>query len=95
MKDFLAHFPVTTSSFTVAHYGQAIVSKRFAYFDYGCKRNQIIYNQNDCSPPSIPLDKIRLEKIAIFYSPNDFACRPTDVQVLKKKLTGNKNQMKS
>ena len=91
MKDFLAHYPVTTSSFTLVHYGQLIINERFAYFDYGCKKNQIIYNQYNCLPPLIPLDKIRLEKIAIFYSPNDFACRPIDVQVLKKKLTGKSN----
>ena len=52
----------------------------------------MIYNQSNCEPPLIPLEKIRLEKIAVFYSPNDIACRPIDVQVLKKKLTGKSNK---
>ena len=92
MRDFLAHFPVTTSAFTLAHYGQLIINKRFAYFDYGCKKNRIIYNQDNCEPPLIPLDKIRLEKIAIFYSSSDIFCKPIDVEVLKMKLTGKSNQ---
>lgn len=88
MKDFLAHTPVTTSSFTIVHYAQLIVNERFAYFDYGCEKNQVIYDQLNCEPPLIPLDKIRLEKIALFYSERDIFSRPVDVRVLRKKLTG-------
>ena len=85
----MAHYPVTISSFIPVHYGQIVVTERFAYFDYGCEKNQMIYNQNNCEPPLIPLDKIKLKKIAIFYSSSDIFCRPADVKVLKTKLKGN------
>ena len=80
---------MTISSFVPVHYGQIVVTERFAYFDYGCSKNQMIYNQNNCEPPLIPLDKIKLEKIAMFYSSSDIFCKPTDLKVLKSKLKGN------
>lgn len=74
----------------MAHYGQIINSKKFQYFNYGCEKNKIIYNQNTCEPPLIPLEKIKLDKIAVFYSPGDVFCGPKDLEVLKKKLSGEK-----
>ena len=65
MKDFLVHTPVTVSLFTLVHYRQPILNP-FAYFDYGCEKNQMIYNQCICEPPLIPLNKIRLEKFLYF-----------------------------
>ena len=85
----MAHYPVTISSFTPVHYGQIVMTERFAYFDYGCEKNQMIYNQDNCEPPLIRLEKIKLEKIAIFHSSDDIFSRPIDVKVLKTKLTGN------
>ena len=89
MKNFLAHSLVITWSFTVAHYGQIITSGRFAYFDYGCEKNRIVYNQDDCKPPEIPIGNIKLEKIAISHSPTDLYSGASDIAVLRRKLKGN------
>ena len=79
---------MTNSLFVLVHYGQIVVTERFAYFDHGCLKNKIVYNQDECEPPLIPLDKIKLEKIAIFYNEKDIFSRPLDVKALKTKLKG-------
>ena len=81
--------PVVSSSFTLAHFAQIIASGRFAYFDYGCEKNRMIYNEDNCKPPAIPIGNIKFEKVAIFHSPNDLYSRTLDIKILRKKLKGN------
>ncbi|KAG8180335.1 hypothetical protein JTE90_016369 [Oedothorax gibbosus] len=79
---YTAHTPAGTSVKSIAHYGQLVVSKKFAKFDYG-KKNHLHYNQT--TPPEYDLSKITAP-VALMWSQNDELADPDDVAILQSKL---------
>lgn len=81
---YLSHMPSGTSVKNIAHYGQEIISGRFAKFDLGILGNQLRYGQNKA--PDYDLTKIRSKSIALFIAENDWLASPKDVARLRKDL---------
>lgn len=52
----MAHFPAGTSTKNLIHYEQYIKKAEFKQFDYGSRKNQVIYGQK--TPPFYDLAKI-------------------------------------
>lgn len=85
IKAYLAHMPSGTSVKNIAHYGQEVISGRFAHFDHGILGNQIRYNRTRA--PDYDLSKIRSNAIALFIAQNDWLASPKDVARLRAALT--------
>lgn len=81
---YLSHMPSGTSVKNIAHYGQGIISGRFAKFDHGVLANQIIYGQTKA--PDYDLSKIRSKSLALFIAENDWLASPKDVAHLRADL---------
>lgn len=81
---YLSHMPSGTSVKNVAHYGQMVLSGRFAKFDHGIIGNQIEYGQTVA--PDYDLRRIRSKSIALFHAENDWLASPKDVARLKAEL---------
>ncbi|KAG9510356.1 Gastric triacylglycerol lipase [Fragariocoptes setiger] len=82
---YLNHTPSGTSVKNVAHYGQEIISRRFAHFDHGILGNIMKYGTH--SPPDYDLSKIRSKSIALFIAENDWLAAPKDVARMRAELT--------
>lgn len=81
---YLAHMPSGTSVKNIAHYGQEIISHRFAKFDHGILGNQMKYGVTRA--PDYDLTKIRSNSIALFIAENDWLASPKDVARLREEL---------
>lgn len=81
---YLAHMPSGTSVKNVAHWGQSVLSGRFAHFDHGLLGNQVRYGQ--AKPPDYDLAKIRSRSLALFIAENDWLASPKDVARLRADL---------
>lgn len=81
---YLSHMPSGTSVKNIAHYGQMVLSGRFAHFDYGILGNQIHYHQ--IKAPDYPLENIRSKSLVLFTAENDWLASPKDVDRLKRTL---------
>lgn len=81
---YLSHMPSGTSVKNIAHYGQEIISGRFAHFDHGILANQMRYGQSKA--PDYDLSKIRSNSIALFIADNDWLASPIDVARLRAEL---------
>ena len=81
---YMAHMPSGTSVKNIAHWGQAVLSGRFAHFDRGILANQIRYNSTQ--PPAYDLGAIRSKSIVMFTAENDWLAAPRDVARLKQEL---------
>lgn len=81
---YLSHMPSGTSVKNIAHYGQGVISGRFAHFDHGILGNQMRYGQ--AKAPEYDLTKIRSNSIALFIAENDWLASPKDVAHLRADL---------
>jgi lysosomal acid lipase/cholesteryl ester hydrolase len=86
LEVYFSHTPAGTSWRNLMHFGQNIRDKRFAKFDFGNNReNMLAYGT--IKPPLYPVWKINNPYIALHYSQNDLLATPEDVAVLKRYLT--------
>lgn len=69
LPKILQHVPAGTSTKTVIHFNQEIMSGKFRQYDYGFKKNWMIYNASE--PPDYSLFNITVP-IALFYADNDW-----------------------
>lgn len=83
LPEILHYVPAGTSTKTVIHYNQEMVSGKFRQYDYGSKKNRVIYNATE--PPEYNLFNITVP-IALFYADNDWLADPQDVKRLYGKL---------
>ena len=81
---FLSHMPSGTSVKNIAHWGQAVLSNRFAHYDHGLLANQIKYNQ--AKPPEYDLGEVRSRSLVLFTAENDWLASPKDVARLRAEL---------
>lgn len=72
----MGHCPAGTSTKTVVHYAQGIISGKFRRFDYGAQENLKIYN--NVEPPIYGTSAISVA-IALYYAANDWLTSVTDV----------------
>ncbi|XP_033217874.1 lipase 3-like [Belonocnema kinseyi] len=79
----LAHTPAGTSTKSLTHFAQEVISDRFRPYDYGMLRNIRIYNST--VPPDYDLSKIEIP-IALFYGDNDWLASTADVDRLYQQL---------
>ncbi|XP_044736861.1 lipase 3-like [Chrysoperla carnea] len=80
----LKHFPMGTSTQTLAHFGQIIRDARgLKPFDYGTEKNLKLYG--DVKPPLYDLSKVTLPT-AMYYSRGDFIVNTKDVRQIAKLL---------
>lgn len=73
LPEILHYVPAGTSTKTVIHYNQEMVSGKFRQYDYGSKKNRVIYNATE--PPEYNLFNITVP-IALFYADNDWLADP-------------------
>lgn len=81
---YLGHQPAGTSVKNIAHYGQMVLSGRFAKFDHGILANKIKYDMTRA--PDYKLGNIRSKSIALFVADNDWLAVPKDVAKLRRDL---------
>uniref|UniRef100_A0A6G1S6G4 Gastric triacylglycerol lipase n=1 Tax=Aceria tosichella TaxID=561515 RepID=A0A6G1S6G4_9ACAR len=81
---YLGHMPSGTSVKNIAHYGQEVLSGRFAHFDHGILGNQVQYGQTKA--PDYELGNIRSKSLVLFTAENDWLASPKDVAKLKADL---------
>ncbi|CAK1579878.1 unnamed protein product [Parnassius mnemosyne] len=77
------HVPDSTSIKNLIHYGQVTRTKRFSHFDYGVKKNLVLYNSS--SPPEYDHSRVGM-RVVLLAAENDMVCRPNDVAILRRKL---------
>lgn len=81
---YLSHMPSGTSVKNIAHWGQEVLSGRFAHFDHGILGNQMRYKSS--RPPAYELANIRSKSLVLFTAENDWLASPKDVARLKHDL---------
>lgn len=81
---YLSHFPAGTSAKNIAHYGQEVLSHRFAKYDYGTHINRMRYGQDQS--PDYNLSYIESKSIALFFADNDWLSVPKDLARLRANL---------
>ena len=81
-KMFEGHFPHGASVRSIIHYGQIYNNKRFAYYDYGSKEENLKRYRQEV-PPEIPLHDISEVPIALFVGTNDQISDVEDSRKLK------------
>ena len=81
---YLAHMPSGTSVKNIAHWGQEVISGRFAHFDHGILGNQARYGV--ARAPDYDIGKIRSKSLALFVADNDWLASPKDVARLRAEL---------
>ncbi|XP_037525626.1 lipase lipl-5 [Rhipicephalus sanguineus] len=80
---YLHFFPGGTSSKNIVHFAQLINSARPRKFDYGPRRNMLIYGQR--VPAEYTLSNVQTD-VAIFFSQGDHVITPPNVQELIQEL---------
>jgi lysosomal acid lipase/cholesteryl ester hydrolase len=81
---YAGHMPSGTSVKNIAHWGQMVLSGRFAHFDHGILGNQAEYGQ--MRAPDYQLAKIRSKSLVLFTADNDWLASPKDVAKLRAEL---------
>ena len=81
---YFTSFPAGTSSKDARHYAQNFDSKKFAEYDYGPLKNQMLYGSIE--PPEYNLTKITNSEIYFIKGPADTIADPIDVNALRKTL---------
>lgn len=82
----IAAHPGIASALTLLHFAQVVKSRRFCKFNLGTSDNLKKYGAN--YPPDYELENIPSDtKIYLMSSLNDKAADPTDVDILRKKLS--------
>lgn len=92
----LNHTPSGASTKTIVHYLQEIKSDKFCQFDYGRKKNLVVYNATE--PPDYDFTNVTVP-IALFYADNDLlvndvvcnACHDLAVRLARAKEFGIRN----
>lgn len=79
---YLNHMPSGTSVKNIAHWGQMVLSGRFAHFDKGLLSAGNIIKK----PPAYELANIRSKSLALFTAENDWLASPKDVARLRAEL---------
>lgn len=69
LPSILSHSPAGTSTRTMVHLSQGVLSGRFRPYDYGSKKNKQIYNATE--PPDYDFTNVTVP-IALFYADNDW-----------------------
>ena len=80
---YASGFPAGTSARNMVHFAQAVLSRRFARFDYG-DRNMQVYGSREA--PEYPLENITSRHIIVFLSQNDWLSNPRDTDILVQRL---------
>lgn len=75
------------STYSMSHYIQLILTRKFIYHNRNERQNIKLYNQAE--PPEIPLEKIANEKIILLKGDSDGTADQVDIDHLKQALTGN------
>lgn len=83
IRSLFGHFPAGTSAYTLAIYGQGVISKNFQKYDYGFSKNLQLYGSP--IPPLYNLKKSTMP-VVLIYGKNDFLVDPRDVKWLSKQL---------
>ncbi|EFN89852.1 lipase 3 [Harpegnathos saltator] len=83
LPSILSHSPAGTSTKTIVHLAQEVKSGKFRPYDYGPKRNQLLYNATE--PPDYDFTNVTVP-IALFYSDNDWFVSHPDMRRLYRKL---------
>lgn len=78
--------PAGTSAKNVAHFGQSVNSRRFAFYDYGLNGNLEKYNQRE--PPLYELEKITNKHIYLVTADTDWFSNPSEINKLRGRLRG-------
>lgn len=84
LPSLVNHVPSGSSFKNIVHYGQLIVSKKFARYSYGLNGNMKKYGTP--LAPEFNLTNIRSKSIAIFSADNDYLAAPKDVELLVSQL---------
>lgn len=84
VNGYLGHMPSGTSVKNIAHYGQMVMSGKFAKFSHGILGNIMQYGSS--SPPEYDLGKIRSKSLVLFVADNDWLASPQDVADLRASL---------
>ncbi|XP_055904052.1 lipase 3 [Eupeodes corollae] len=79
IPDIMANFPVGGSFKQIMHYLQSYNSGKFRQYDYGPKKNKMVYNQTN--PPEYPLEKVTVPTF-IYFSVKDYIVSVRDIQRL-------------
>ncbi|XP_029671560.1 lipase 3-like [Formica exsecta] len=79
----LSHDPAGSSTKTLLHYLQALQTNKFRQYDYGRKKNLLMYNSAE--PPDYDLTNITVP-IALFYGANDWLVNVSEMQKLSRLL---------
>lgn len=82
--EFFREFFKATSIKAVRHFVQMYLSKRFSMYDYGAKKNMLIYGQAEA--PNYELRNVRSDRIILVRGLADFLSDPQDHQLLIKEL---------
>lgn len=85
---YFSHTPAGTSAWNMIHYAQGILGKKLTMYDYGREDNIKRYGNE--SPPEYHLEKITNRYIALMSGYNDWLADPSDVDLLRKKLRGER-----
>ncbi|KAL1430840.1 hypothetical protein MTO96_014701 [Rhipicephalus appendiculatus] len=80
---YLHFLPGGTSSKNIVHFAQLVTSARSQKFDYGPRRNMLIYGQR--VPAEYRLSNVRTD-VGIFWSRGDHVITPLNVQELIREL---------
>ncbi|KAH7940208.1 lipase 3 [Rhipicephalus sanguineus] len=80
---YLHFLPGGTSSKNIVHFAQLVTSARPQKFDYGPRRNMVIYGQR--VPAEYRLSNVRTD-VGIFWSRGDHVITPPNVQELIREL---------
>lgn len=80
---FISHTPAGTSVKNMVHFAQLVREKKFQKFDYGSRKNLIVYGQE--TPPEYNVSGVAAP-VGLFWSLNDWFADPTDVNSLSKLL---------
>lgn len=83
LPTIIGHAPSGDSRKGILHHNQAILSKRFARYDYGPEKNMNLYG--DIAPPEYNLKQITA-KVALIVGKNDHLSRVKDVEHLRQLL---------
>ncbi|XP_032691178.1 lipase 3-like [Odontomachus brunneus] len=86
LPSILSHSPAGTSTKTIVHLSQGVLTGKFRPYDYGPKKNKQIYNATE--PPDYDLTNVTVP-IALFYADNDWLVSNQDL----KKLHGMLNNV--
>lgn len=78
------HIPAGCSFKSIAHYGQEVLSKKFARYNLGLHGNKARYGTE--FPPEYNLTNIQSKSIVLFSADNDYLAAPEDVQLLVSQL---------